>query len=91
MKKNDLIQNFFPESELLSREEMKKVVGGGDVTIQRIVCTVIGVTGDGTPYTTQGGCAGETLEECWDAAMNQCHSISSSVGGTCSWQCLQNP
>jgi hypothetical protein len=78
--------------EMLSREQMKKVVGGdgygyNNTGSSTITCTAIVYSG-GSSYSSTGACTGGyTLEQCNQHGTNYCQSQVNAGASSCSSSC----
>ena len=66
---------------MLSRDEMKKVVGG-----YGIGCTIYVAWGS-QAYSYSGACSGSSVGACGGYATNLCNSYTNAGASGCAWSC----
>lgn len=91
MKKFKLKALGVAPHEILTRNQLKKVLGGGGSSGgggDTIDCNVYGTTRDNTYYDFTGHCASTDMATCNSYAQAQCEAYEASQGGSCSWGCF---
>src|SRR5699024_7474979 len=81
--------NLGNDAEVLSREELKKVLGGmgsggsGGGSGSGIYCSVSYRDSQGIFHSSYGLCGSQDVNECRHYGMNDCRSEAYMSGGTC--------